>query len=184
MALFRVTTQKRINALNNEKWVNTYWIDALGVNTALDAGELIAGYEMETTCDDIEVYRITAKAMPSGPTAQRGVSIPGQYAIVPENLVPLFNTVRVILTDEVGRQESKYLRGMIAEANVQGFLISGELKTAIEDNYLTPLLAVLGLRGPNDEVISGGSVQQLIQMRQISWHRRTRPGYHRGWVPD
>jgi hypothetical protein len=184
MALFRVSTYKRLNALNGEKWVNTYYFEALGESTALDSGELAAGYEMACSPSDVEVYRITAKLMPAGDTAQRAVAIPGELTIDPVNLIPFFNTIRVVLTDDVGRSESKYLRGMLGEANVNGWNITDAKKTAMQDDYLTPLLAILGLRGPNGEVIAGGSVQSLIQMRQLGWHRRERVGYHRGWVPD
>lgn len=184
MPLFRVSVYKRLEALNGEQWVNTYWIDALGANTALDQGELIAGFEMSCSPGAVVVYRISAKEMPSGGTVLRGVNIPGELSFDPVNMIPMFNTVRVVLTDDEGRSESKYLRGMISEDNVEGFNISGELRNFIITNYLEPLLGVLGLRGPNGEAINGGNVQQLIQMRQISWHRRTRPGFHRGWVPD
>lgn len=184
MALFRVTTYKRLEALNGEQWSNSYWIDALGPATAISQGELIAGYEMLCSPQAITTYRVTAKAMPDGETTLKAVSIPGDLDLDPVNLIPMFNTVRVVLSDDEGRSESKYLRGMIFEANVQGFNISGELRDFIVTNYVENLLAVLGLRGPNGEEITGGSVQQLIQMRQISWHRRTRPGFHRGWVPN
>lgn len=184
MALFRVSTYKRINALNGEKWVNTYYFDALGPSEALGLGELAGGYEMACSPSDVEVYRISAKLMPGGSTAQRAVAIPGELTIDPVNLIPFFNTIRVVLTDDVGRSESKYLRGMLGEANVNGWNISDEKYTAMVDDYLTPLLGTLGLRGPNDETIEGGSVQHLIQMRQLGWHRREREGFHRGWVAN
>jgi hypothetical protein len=42
---------------------------------------------------------------------------------------------------------------------------------------------VLGIRGPNGEPLITAEVQTAIQMRQIGWHRRVRPGFKRGWVP-
>lgn len=184
MSLFRVTIYKRFEALNNERWANTYYIDALGPSTALDAGELIAGYEMACSPSGVNVYRIVAKLLPVGDNSQRAVDIDGALTIDPVNMIPFFNTIRVILTDDLGRSETKYLRAMLGEANVNGWNITDEKYTAMVDDYLTPLLAVLGLRGPREEVITGGSVQKLIQMRQLGWHRRARPGFHRGWVPD
>lgn len=183
MALFKVTTHKRLEALNGEQWVNTYYIDTLGPNSALDAGQLIAGLEMAVTASAVVAWRVSIKELPDGPTGLRAISIPGEVTSDPVNLVPMFNTVRVILTDTFERTESKYLRACILEANVSGFNISGELRDFIQDNYASPLVGVLGLRGPNGETITGASVQQLIQMRQLGWHRRSRPGFRRGWVP-
>lgn len=183
MTLYKVTTHKRLEALNGEQWVNTYYIDALGPNTALDAGELIAGYEMAVTASAVVAWRVSIKELPDGPTGLRAISVPGEIASDPVNLVPMFNTVRVVLTDTLERSESKYLRACIFEANVNGFNISNELRDAIIADYADPLVAVLGLRGPQGETITGASVQQLIQMRQLGWHRRSRPGFKRGWVP-
>lgn len=183
MALFKVTIHKRLEALNGEQWVNTYYIDTLGPNSALDQGELIAGIEMAVTASAVVAWRVSVKELPDGPTALRAISVPGEVTGDPVNLVPMFNTVRVLLTDTAERAESKYLRAVIYEANVSGFNISGELRDFIIANYADPLVGVLGLRGPNGETITGSSVQQLIQMRQLGWHRRSRPGMKRGWVP-
>lgn len=183
MALFKVTVTKRLDALDNPTWTNVYNFDTLGVNTALDAGVAAGTLEMSCSPEAVHVTRITAKPVAGGQVGIRSVDIGGELVIDPANLIPYFNTVRVILTDSVERSESKYLRSMIAEANVQGFQISGELKDFINDNYAQPLLGLLGLRGPNGELIVAATVQQKIQMRQNGWHRRTRPGYKRGWVP-
>lgn len=183
MALFRVTVYKRLDALDNPTWSNIYYCDTLGVNSALDFGSLVGGYEMTCSPEAVHVTRLTAKPMGGGQIGIRSVDIGGELVVDPANLIPLFNTVRVVFTDSVERSESKYLRGMIAEANVQGFQIDGELKDYINDHYAQPVKSALGFRGPNDETIAAATVQQRIQMRQIGWHRRTRVGYKRGWVP-
>lgn len=184
MPLYRCTIYKQLTALNGEKWVNSYYINDTSAELALDRADDIADIEAAVLPQAVSLYRLTAKPMAGGDTTIRAISKIGEIDTDPVNLVPFFNTVRVILTDNVGRVESKYLRACIAEPNVNGFNISSELLAAMQDNYLTPLLGILTLRGPNNEPITGGSVQQLIQMRQISWHRRTRVGFHRGWVPD
>jgi hypothetical protein len=183
MTLFKVTIFKRLDALDEPQWTNVYNVDALGTNTALDAAEGIAGLEMAVTASPVHVYRVTAKPSAGGDTAIRAVDIQGEVVVDPVNLVPFFNTVRVIFTDSVERSESKYLRAVISEANVEGFNISNELQTFVDENYAQPMLSVLGFRGPHGEVIAAARVQKLIQMRQVGWHRRTRPGYKRGWVP-
>lgn len=183
MALFKGTIYKRLNGLNFEQWVNVYHVEALGPASALDAIETIAGLEAANYSEHVLIYRLSVKPAAGGETALRSMSLAGEIPGDIVNLIPLFNTIRVVLGDEFERTESKYLRGMIYEDNVQGFNISGELFLQTKAVYADPLLEVLGLRGPNGEQILTSTVQSLIQMRQLGWHRRTRPGFKRGWVP-
>lgn len=183
MALYRVTIFKRLEALNGEQWTNVYHVDALGAASALDAGETIANLEANVLIQAVTIFRISVKELPDGATALRAVTIAGDIDIDPANMIPMFNTIRCTFTDDVGRSESKYLRGRIGEINVQGFNISGELRDEVNTLYAQEILGVLGIRGPNGETLESASVQQLIQMRQLGWHRRTRPGFKRGWVP-
>jgi hypothetical protein len=183
MALFKGTIYKRLNDLNFEQWVNVYHVEALGPASALDAIESIANLEATVLTESSTIYRLSVQQGVGQPTSLRSVSIQGELTGEGVNLVPFFNTVRVILGDEFERTESKYLRGLIQEANVQGWNISGELRDWVQANYATPLLGILGLRGPNGEEILTATVQQAIQMRQVGWKRRARPGFKRGWVP-
>lgn len=183
MALFKGTIYKRLNDLNFEQWTNVYHVEALGPNSALDAIESIALLEQEILTESSTIYRLSVQQGVGQPTALRSVSLQGAIPGSGANLVPFFNTIRVVLGDEFERTESKYLRGCILEDNVQGFNISGELRTYVQDNYANPLLEILGLRGPNGEQITTATTQQAIQMRQIGWKRRSRPGFKRGWVP-
>lgn len=184
MPLYRGVIYKRLDALNGERWTNTYHIESgIGPNDALNSLETIANAEMAVSIGAVHVYRLTVKNILIGDTVQRGVDIPGGRTVDPVNMIPFFNTVRVVFTDDVGKAESKYLRGVIGEINVEGFNISGELKNSVQSDYADAVLGVLGVRGPNGETLTGANVQQLIQMRQIGWHRRTRAGFKRGWVP-
>lgn len=183
MALYKGTIYKQIPELNNERWVNVYHVEALGPSDALNSLESIANLEQQVYAADVNIYRLSVQLASGGATALRSVNLDGVIEGSYANLIPLFNTVRVILGDEVERTESKYLRGVIYEDNVQGINISGELFTLVQNDYANGLLAILGLRGPNGEQIITATVQSMIQMRQLGWHRRTRPGFKRGWVP-
>lgn len=183
MALFKGTIFKRLNDLTFEKWVNVYHVEALGPSSALDALNSIALLEQEILGNSSTIYRLSVQLAAGGPTALRSVDLEGLIDGEGVNLLPFFNTIRIVLGDEYERTESKYIRGSAYEANVQGFNWSGELVDYVQTNYATPLLGILGLRGPNGEAILTATVQRAIQMRQIGWHRRARPGFKRGWVP-
>jgi len=89
----------------------------------------------------------------------------------------------VTISNAVGRPELKYLRlGMNVE-NIENGVWSGEVVTAIQTNYATPLAGNLEYVGPSGEAHTGAVVSPNIQMRQLGWSRRTRPGFKRGWVP-
>lgn len=184
MSLFKVTTHKQLAVSGFPKWTNVYHVEALGPNTALDAGQGIADIEKAVLADLGSITRITAQLATGGAVASRTVNIGGLYAIPEAELLPLFNTVRVILSDDLGRPESKYLRGCLGEVDVVGFKIGSDSIIRLQTDYSTPLLGILGLRGPNGEGITAASVQAAVQMRQVSWHRRTRPGFHRGYVAN
>jgi len=118
-----------------------------------------------------------------GSSVQAAVSIPGERADGDEAVqLPLFNTVRCILTPVVGRPFSKYLRLPLVEADVEGFNLTDTQVTFITANYLTPLLEDTSIRSVNSQDVLSGVVQKAVQNRQRSAHRRTRPGFKRGWV--
>jgi len=185
MPLFRVTTYKRLVDTPDFSWSNVYTVNSLiGVNDALGMGQTIKNIERAITYNFVAFYRVTAKAVVGNASARSehgdlGDMSGGSVA----NLIPLFNTVRVVFSDALRRPESKFLRGVILEANVQGFNISGELRDFIDTNYSQPMKDLFYFVGPGGETITTATTQQLIQMRQSGWHRRTRPGFKRGWVP-
>jgi hypothetical protein len=181
--LYKVTLYQRLTALNGEQWTNSFWVNQLGPSSALDSGESLAVALMSQSIQACEVWRLAARENGVGEAAVRSITEQGTRDVDPVNMIPFFNTVRMVLNDTEGRNQSHYLRGYLAEANVEGFNVSGELRTAMETDVLGGVLGVLGLRGPNGESITGGTIQSAIQMRQIGWHRRTRPGFKRGWVP-
>lgn len=183
MALFKATIYKRLDGLNFEQWVNVYHLEALGPNSALDAAQSVADLEQKVYSEHVTIYRLSVQPAEGGSTALRSLGLVGLVTGDINNLVPLFNTIRVVLGDEFERTESKYLRCCIYEANVAGFNLSTELRDFVQTEYATALLGILGLRGPNGEAILTATVQQQIQMRQLGWHRRARPGFKRGWVP-
>lgn len=185
MALHRVTIYQRLTGegVTDEGWTNSFWFENLGLSSALDSGESAALALMSQSITEVEVWKLTARAASGGATATRLVSHPGERTGMAVNLIPLFNSVRLTFADEVGRSETHYLRGYILEANVQGSKISGELRDDIQEFVADALLNVLGIRGPQGETLETATIQQEIQMRQLSWSRRPRPGFRRGWVP-
>lgn len=132
----------------------------------------------------VEFFRVTTADENTEDTRQ---DVNVAYGVITNvgnaNALPLFNTVRVTFGSAAGRPEQKYLRGVIQESNVEGPLISTELRDLVQTSYANVLLGIAGYIGPTGEAHTSASVQRAIQMRQLRWSRRFRPGFRRGYVP-
>lgn len=184
MPVCKVTIYKVLNGATGEQWTNVYNVNTFGPNAAAAIGDTIQGYERAVTWDFVTFPKISAQLATGGPSVT--VATPGRVGALPgdvANAIPLFNTARVTLSDGINRPELKYLRGVFQEANVAGFNMTNESYNSIRDDYANNLPGIPGLCGPSGEPIVAATVQLAIQMRQLGWHRRTRPGMKRGWVP-
>lgn len=185
MAFYKVTVYKLFNGppFSGETWSNVYTVDAVDASAALTKGTAIATLEMSVSYEPIEVTKVTVVSHDD--VADKLVGFPGASgALDPTGLggyLPLFNTVRVVLRDPILNPEMKYLRLGATPANIGAGEWDSEFVTAVQENYADDLVA-LGIIGPNGGTISEGVVLSKIQIRQLDWKRRSRPGFVRGWV--
>lgn len=185
MALFQVTVYKRnIDPFTNERWSNVYWVDAIGPNDAITRGENIGAGEALALTTDTVVEKISSKPAGGGAGANKGVNIVGIRASDVGNMLPLFNCCRVTFLDAVERPEQKYYRGCVLEGDMEAGLLTADFLIDIMGPSVTAILDTLGIVGNNGEEILGHTINRPVQMRQLSWHRRPRVGFHRGWVAD
>lgn len=188
MAFYRTTIYKRFNGspFDGETWSNVYWIDAADAETALSKGIAIATLEMSVSYSAISVTKVTAVSKDS--SSDKATGFPGSSgALDPTGLggyLPLFNTVRVVLSDPIDRPEQKYLRLGAQAANLANGVWDTEFVDAVQEDYADNLLVIGNIIGPNGGTVDEATVLSKVQNRQQGWHRRTRPGFHRGWVPD
>ena len=188
MAFYRTTIYKRFNGapFDGTTWSNVYWIDAGDAETALSKGVAIATLEMAVSYEAVSVTRVTAVSKDD--SNDKAVAFPGSSgALDPTGLggyLPLFNTVRVVLGDPIDRPEQKYLRLGAQTANIGSGAWTTEFVDFVQEEYADNLLVIGNLIGPNGGSIESADVLPQVQNRQQGWHRRTRPGFHRGWVPD
>jgi hypothetical protein len=100
------------------------------------------------------------------------------------NLLPLFCTYRLAFTDRVKKPEMKYLRRPgWSDQLTAGGAWSTEFLTEVVTLYANPLLDMPEFVGPSGERPTSVFIDPAVQNRQLGWHRRTRPGFRRGWVP-
>lgn len=187
MPLYRVTTYKEFNGapFQGEKWSNVYYVQAGDASGAVAVGVIVLNAEMAVSYQPIIGRTVTAVNVAnkddkdkSNPNAEAELDPTGLGGYL-----PLFNTTRVVFLDEVKRPESKYLRTGATPDNIGAGEWSTEYVDFVNTNYADVLDALTSLRGPNNEELGDGFTIASIQNRQLGWHRRTRPGFKRGWVP-
>lgn len=184
MALFKLTIYKRMVANPEDTWTNVYMVEGSNAVAALDTGEGIADLEAIIMGETAEVFKLDARSALGGLGVQRPYNAVGQQTVAdPDTILPMWNVVKVTFANVAGRPEIKYLRLPLYTDMIDGINVQGSVRTAIQLDYVGPLVGMVEYVGPNGEVHTEGSVATLIQMRQTGWHRRTRPGFIRGWVP-
>lgn len=187
MVLYTATIRSRLtDRPDTRPWSNVWHVEAASPAAALLICNGIVNAYINGLKEYAEVY--SQHVQFDHPLATPGASsdniIPGTEPGDPALMLPLFNTLRVALHDGFGRPNLKYFRFPIQEDEIEG----GVPTTAFLDNINTTFLALIpaigGVVSNRGHEYSDISAVPLVQMRQQGWHRRTRPGFHRGWVPD
>jgi len=186
MARYRVTTYKHFFDHDGFKpWSNVYYLETSSLENALSGGVAIATVETHILKEYVKVFRV--HAVQDATLHQAGGSqevdlqgqVTGDFAL----MLPLFNTIRITFSDGVGRPSSKYFRCPLQEDEITSGALIGAFIDDINTNYCEDLLGIPGLVSNTGDDFTDIVCQPNVQMRQTDWHRRTRPGFKRGWVP-
>jgi hypothetical protein len=185
VALWRATITKS-STIFKVSWSNVYAINAFDAFNALEICTNIMEVERAVSYNTVSFDKV--HVMDEGDHARTRTSpLTGHPGLLdPTGLggpLPLFCTVRAIFVNLEGKPEQKYLRLGANESNLTLGQWDGEFADFVKDNYVDPLVAMTEYVGPTNEAHVGGSVSPLVQNRQLGWHRRSRPGFKRGWVP-
>lgn len=185
MSLFKVATHKLLAASNQHQWTNVYHIEALGPNDACSKGAAVAAIEKDLYTSDTVIFKVTAQPLvPGGTGATLGVTENGTRASDFGNLLPLFNTARITFTDTTLRPDQKYYRATLTEGDIAGGRLTSDYIIDVAGPVAVAIEAYAFIRSSNGDSYTGSFVNPPVQMRQVSWGRRTRPGFHRGYVAN
>lgn len=187
MAVYRVTIFKNMPDHPTIKpWSNVYYCNVADLAAALSFGEVVAAAEADILKEYVQIYKLSA--VQPLPEHQPGVSqqmslngtVTGDFAL----MLPLFNAIRITFSDGVGRPSQKYFRCPLQEDEITGGALISAFIDDINANYCGVLLGVANLVSNSGDSFTDILCQAPVQMRQTDWHRRTRDGFHRGWVPN
>lgn len=187
MPTYRVTITKHLDdgpyALMN--FSNVYHIaEASMAGAALAAPELVT-LEKALYPDNVHIIRYSVSD-PAAPRTgfSKSVFEAGNRSVgAVATQLPPFVTVLARLQVATGRPSLMHLRPIIDESEIDSGAISAALFTQITDNWATPLTGLGYVTDESAHPITAVVVDSLVRSRQLGWHRRTRPGFKRGWVP-
>lgn len=186
MPLYKVRTYKHCNDANGEKWENVYTVLTSSPAAALTNGAFFKDAEQSVSYDWVSFDGFDVTLAAGGPVIAKTLAYFGQGALASAGLgglLPLFNTVKVTFFNALGRPEVKYLRLGANANNIGSFDWDGAFVTYVDDHYTQVVVGNLEYVGPSGEFHASAVTAPQVQMRQVGWHRRSRPGYKRGWVP-
>jgi hypothetical protein len=187
MALYKATIFKEqlLAGFVRGKWSNVYTITAGSLEDAAASMTTCRINEQNVSYDTVHfTHGIVREAVLHGASKQVGFDTNGE--LVSTGLggpLPLFCTVRVTFTDNLKKPEQKYLRLGANEANLSVGRWDGEFVSYVAANYAQIMIDLPTFVGPGGEHPTDYEVHAEVQNRQLGWHRRTRPGFRRGWVP-
>lgn len=187
MPLYELSVSKRLTVGSDfKRWTNTYHADVPDLGSALAVAEAISIVEQKIHKDYVLFSYASAREAIENPPPGGIIALTGTGDIVgdPTIRLPNFNAVRVILADGNGRPSQKYLRLPLEEGEVTDGTLTAALINDVFLEYVTDLMAIPEIRSNSGNEFTSGSVHPAVQMRQQNWNRRTRAGFHRGWVPN
>ena len=165
MPVFKVDIEKQ---LGTEYWTNIYYVDAESLTAAHAVGGEIVTAEQGIHANSVTFTKYRTSDMvpgtdqfitePLGTTGARNPSTP---------LLPLFNVARVELGVGIGRPSRKYLRGVLAEQDIDFNTIIPATVVEIQTDYADDLELIEELVDVDGQPIIDCVAYPLVAMRQL-----------------
>jgi hypothetical protein len=186
VTIYRLTLVKRVLDGNDTgtQWSNVYHLSEASLAAAVLHAPTIIDLEKTIYPDNVAIVR-WAVHNPSAPNDGQSdaVFVAGTRTTgTAATQLPLFNVVLFKFLPTTGRPSLKYLRLPLDESEVSNGVIDSAVTDAISTGWAVPLVADATITDESGNDLIGYGFNPRIANRQLGWHRRTRPGFHRGWV--
>jgi len=186
--IFKVAIYKHTGGIlaHESDWQNVYHVQAAGPEDALIMGQTIMNAEMAFHADSQYVTKIVVSdpAKLFFPRTEYHEDVSGERAAVGA-VIPQWNVVRVMFHPlSFARPDAKYYRINLGEGDINGQILETGIVTLVQDAVDALLASAAVVVNPAGSQLITATVVDAISMRQLNWHRHSRPGFHRGWVAD
>jgi len=176
---------KDVSLLGDETFSHNFHVQsAVSSDDAWDKAAAIAGNYLDVLCPaTIELVSVSIDNRDAVNGVQtRAVGTHGTRVVTGDAL-PGWNVASFQASTSIGvRKHTWYMRMGLTEGDVDGQVLSAATQGIIDD-FLTALQALNSFVDKDGELFTIYEAKPNVHMRQMGWHRRTRPGFKRGWVP-
>ena len=187
MPVYSVTIEKTLSSgiSTGRRWSNVYHINEPTIVEAILHAPEIVDIEKTIYPDNVQIVRWSLRDPAAPGTGQsNAVFVEGTRGVgTPDTQLPLFVSVLWKFLPATGRPSVKYLRLPLDESEITGGQVLSTLTDTISTSYAVPLMALPYLCDESGNSFIGYGFSVAATARQTGWHRRTRPGQKRGWVP-
>jgi hypothetical protein len=169
-----------------KQWMNAYHVDVAGPEDAIIAGQGLAAMEAAFHSINQNFWKVVAIDPTHAQFTRSYIFTDLSGERTPSGAsIPEWNVVRVGLNPlSFARPCQKYYRIDLGEGDIAGVSVEDAVVTTVQDAWDALIAGVTPVCNPAGSEIATASVSTFLGMRQESWHRRTRPGFHRGYIPD
>lgn len=161
----------------NEYWTNRYLIDlAVGTTEAETLALAIANAERGMYYSTVRIDKIRiATLTPEDNVFQTwNPNLVGARQGAGVVLLPLFNVVRIDFGAGLGRPSRKYLRGALAEIDIEGNVLGSTFIDVFAEPYAQAISDLVGIVDPQGSDLNGFSIATAVGMRQLRRGSRRR----------
>lgn len=186
MGVYKVEIVKGLeSSLNRLTWRNVYHLNTPTINDAFTvADNLINGEATFHSTDVTFLQKVVSDPTKVERRLTFDISSTHGDRTASGSIIPDWNVVDVIFGPASNhRPERKYYRVQLGEGDIVGSTVEPTLVTLIQDSIDAVLGSTIALCAPNGDSIINSAVLSLVGMRQLNWHRRSRPGFKRGYIP-
>lgn len=188
MPIYRVTIQKTMQDGNDagKKWSNVYHLNEASMPAAILKAPTMVDLEKTIYPDNVMITRwsISDPAAPNTGSSESVATLGTRSTGTPATQLPLFVAVLFRFITTTGRPSLKYLRLPLDESEVSNGQVDSTVTDAISTGWAVPLVADGAWTDESGNTLTGYGFSHFVTDRQTGWHRRTRAGFHRGWVAN
>jgi len=187
MTVYKGTIHMRDSALlNDNDYSFNFHISYTGTSDDAweQANEVAEAYQGTLNPPNVTIYKVSIhNADVVNGIQNRPVNLVGARTVTGDAL-PGWNVAKLQGSALVGsRVHTWFLRMGLTENDVAGQILVSDVMDAIAA-FHSAIDLIDAFSDKDGEIISVWTESDIMVMRQLGWHRRTRPGFHRGWVPN
>lgn len=170
---------------NPTTFMNVYHLNAPTINDANGVADLLLDAE-KTMMDGTVSY---VKKVLFDPTKVERRITTNYTAVTGDRtasgaIIPDWNVCDVVFGCASNhRPLRKYFRVQLGEGDIVGSQIDSGLITTWQAVWDAAVSDVIAFCAPNGDTVVNADVRPGVGMRQLQWHRKSRPGFKRGYIP-